>query len=194
MKRGGPLERRTELARGKPIERQPHRPHRMVEGDEVEGRTAAERRFKRRGMTRHVMRSLEDTQRRHSAAMPRKPMPKTTKSPTDFTPQARALMMLRSGGWCEWVGCRAQATDAAHRSRRTRSNGHAANGLMLCREHHAWCHAHSDDAREVYGAMLHSTADPTKEGVLTRHYPTKILLNNAPDAVTGALWRPASAA
>lgn len=157
-----------------------------------DGMKKKERRAKRRCAERQQARRLEATQARVArATKPRKPLKTSRKSPTDFSPEARALMAERSEGICEWPICGRAATEMSHRMRRMKTNGYAANGLHLCHEHHRWCHDNPKDAREVYGAVLKTTDDPKTFPVLTRHSPRKILLNNVPDC-DGRLWREVS--
>jgi len=79
---------------------------------------------------------------------------------TDFSPEAKAAMKRRAGGRCEWFeGCVERDTDNAHREKRSTLNGHASNGVRLCRPHHRWCHDNPVKARNLAGLILLAGTD-----------------------------------
>ena len=83
--------------------------------------------------------------------------------PSDEEKQARALVRVRSGGWCEMrlTGCLGEATDFSHRVGRGQGGPWtASNGLDACRMCHSWCGMRDDEANSL-GLTLKSWQDPT---------------------------------
>ncbi len=98
---------------------------------------------------------------------------------TDFTPQAKTAMKRRANGRCEWhEGCRERDLDNAHREKRSVSNGHASNGVRLCRRHHEYTHAHPREARDL-GLILDTGTDYRQAPVRIRQCPVPVLLDDA---------------
>lgn len=102
---------------------------------------------------------------------------------------ARLIVHERSGGLCEVDG-QARAADWAHRVAEGQGGPWCpSNGLHLCRDHHAWCHAHPAAARER-GWLLRSTDDPLATPALLAVHGLVLLL---PDGSIELYRRPPSA-
>lgn len=154
VKRGKALTRHTPLTPGGPLQRTPMLRNAAPERRE-DSHTSAQARWERRTALRTPSRS------------PHK---------TDFSVTAKRAMRGRSEGRCEWhQGCPEWATDRSHRQRRTRGNGHASNGVELCRAHHAWCHSYPIQARDL-GLIVSLPGDYRATPVLLRHSPLKVYL------------------
>lgn len=84
----------------------------------------------------------------------------TARSSLDFTPDARAEIEYRSGGWCEAActpNCQRRATHAHHILRRSQGGqGTEANGLHVCANCHLYIHEHPGQSYEQ-GWMKRST-------------------------------------
>jgi hypothetical protein len=104
--------------------------------------------------------------------------------PSDEEKQARALVRVRSGGWCEMrlTGCLGEATDFSHRVGRGQGGPwSASNGLAACRRCHSWCHSRRTEAEDL-GLILRSGQDPTVEPVAYQNAGFVVLDN------LGYLW------
>lgn len=97
---------------------------------------------------------------------------------TDFSKPAKAAMKERADGRCEWwQGCTERDTDNAHREKRSTLNGHASNGVRLCRGHHEHCHAHPVEARAL-GLILNAGTDYRAAPVRIRQWDGWVLLDD----------------
>lgn len=99
---------------------------------------------------------------------------KRTRARPSVPAAVRALVIARSGGWCEakLSSCLGQATDQAHRIGRKMGGRpdawHTAAGVLhLCRACHRWCHARPAEAKDL-GLMLDEHQDPTVEPLAYR--------------------------
>jgi hypothetical protein len=91
----------------------------------------------------------------------------------------------RSGGWCEaWLGelpCTGRATEMHHRRLRGRrgllpGTNEASNAAYLCTPCHRWAHHEVAFARDVYGLIVASMADPRRVPIWSRHHRSPVLL------------------
>ena len=68
----------------------------------------------------------------------------------------RPAVKERSGGWCEFGHCRAEATEVHHIRRRSQGGGNELSNLIdLCNGHHKFIHAHPSEAFEM-GLLRHN--------------------------------------
>ncbi|WP_146605842.1 hypothetical protein [Micromonospora craterilacus] len=119
---------------------------------------------------------------------------------TGPTVEVEAIVDRRSGGWCEWPGCRRPQVDRHHRLNRKIGGRHGAareriNGvpwlLGACRPHHDFVTNPTGDDRvlaESMGWLLREHQDAAATPVLTRHRPEPVLLTADGD------WTPVVAA
>ncbi len=127
MKRGTPLERKAPLRPGGPLKRAP---------------------LRTKVGPKPTPRALPAELR---AAPPRPPDERT---PVEFRPAVRGVVLRRSRGWCEMPGCTRHALEYHHRKMRSAGGrGDAWNCLHLCVECHDWVH---DNSRVAYrhGALI----------------------------------------
>jgi len=96
-----------------------------------------------------------------------KPQPRgSKKSSNDWPAPVRKLAAKRSGGVCEFDGCRQRAVDLHHRKARRHRDHRVQNALHLCRVHHLYG-VHGDRSRALErGQIVRSGADPAEVPVL----------------------------
>lgn len=100
---------------------------------------------------------------------------------TGPTAKVRALVHVRSGGWCEWPGCLLAAVDVHHRRPRRLggstdpATNKASNLVDLCRPCHEFVERHRLQAIEQ-GFLLHAASSPRDVPARTRH--GLVLLND----------------
>lgn len=111
----------------------------------------------------------------------------TTRVVRTYTgPTASVVEMVRarSGGRCEFPGCRRRATDAHHRYERGMGGttvdwvNNASNLLAACRYHNDWCSNQQPAEAEHMGWRLRHGDRPWLVPVLTRHDPEPIYLDD----------------
>lgn len=112
-------------------------------------------------------------------AQPQKP---TTYTGPDL--KTKQLVRARSGGRCEFPGCRSRATDVHHRFERGVGGtskpwiNDVANLLHSCRHHNDWSSNQQPLEAELMGWRLRHFDLPTEVPVQTRHDPLPVWLDN----------------
>lgn len=101
-----------------------------------------------------------------------------TRSRPAVPDDVRAVLIERSGGWCEIAlpGCLGRGTEPSHRitvkaggrkGAAAKLHNRPSNALWSCRRCHDWCHASPQLAYED-GLMLREHHDPRQEPVVRR--------------------------